>query len=66
MLIATKSKHFVKNVQIWSFFLVCIFPYLVGIRENTDQKKLRIWTFSRSENNVENFSLVLTCFGGFI
>ena len=27
------------------FFLVCIFPYSVRMRENTDQKKLRIWTF---------------------
>ena len=26
------------------FFLVCIFPYSVRIRENTDQKKLRTWT----------------------
>ena len=27
------------------FFLVLIFPYSVRIRENKDQKKLRIWTF---------------------
>ena len=27
------------------FFLVRIFPYSVKIRENTDQKKLLIWTF---------------------
>ena len=26
------------------FFLVRIFPYPVRIRENTDQKNLRIWT----------------------
>ena len=26
------------------FFLARIFPYLVRILENTDQKKLRIWT----------------------
>ena len=26
------------------FFLVCIFPYSVWIREDKDQKKLRIWT----------------------
>ena len=26
------------------FFLVRILPYSVGIRENTDQKKLCIWT----------------------
>ena len=30
-----------RNTQI---FLVRIFPYLVKIRENTDQKKLCIWT----------------------
>ena len=28
------------------FFLVRIFLYLVRMRENTDQKKLRIWTLS--------------------
>ena len=27
------------------FSLVHIFPYSVQIRENVDQKKLRIWTF---------------------
>ena len=26
------------------FFLVCIFLYSVRIQENTDQKRLRIWT----------------------
>ena len=26
------------------FFLVRIFPYSVRMRENTDQRKLRIWT----------------------
>ena len=29
------------------FFLVHIFPYSVWIRENRDQKKLRIWAFFR-------------------
>ena len=38
-------KHCVKSVQIRSFFLVHIFPYSVRMRENTDQEKLRIWTF---------------------
>ena len=28
------------------FFVVCILPYSVQIREKTDQKKLRIWTLS--------------------
>ena len=49
--------HCVKSVQIRSFFWSVLFhirteygdllrksPYLVRIRENTDQKKLRIWT----------------------
>ena len=26
------------------FFLVCIFPYLDWMQENTEQKKLSIWT----------------------
>ena len=30
------------------FFLVLIFPYSVQMRESTDGKKFRIWTFSRS------------------
>ena len=33
------------------FFLVPIFLYSVRIQENTDQKKLRIWHFSRSQLN---------------
>ena len=49
--------HYVKSVQIRSFFwsifsriqaqyreILCISPYSVRMRENTDQKKLRIWT----------------------
>ena len=49
-------RHCVKSVQIrsflWSAFsriwteygeILCISPYLVRMRENTDQKKLRIW-----------------------
>ena len=41
--------HSVKNFKMRSFFLVRIFLYSVRIQENTDQKKLRIWTvFSRS------------------
>ena len=49
--------HCVKSVQVRSFFwsvvsrirtkygeIRSIFPYLVQIRENTDQEKLRIWT----------------------
>ena len=52
--------HCVKNVQIRSFFW-SVFPrirteygeilrYLVRMRENTDQKKLLIWTFLLSDN----------------
>ena len=33
-----------KSVQIRNFCLVRVFPYSVRIRENTDQKKRRIWT----------------------
>ena len=49
--------HFMKSVQIRSFFwsvfsriwteygeILGISPYLVRMRENTDQKKLRTWT----------------------
>ena len=52
-----KGLHCVKCVQIRSFFwsifsrirtvygeILRISPYSVRIRENTDQKKLRIWT----------------------
>ena len=39
-----KTPHCVKSVQIRSFFLVHNFSYSVRIRENTEQKKLRIWT----------------------
>ena len=34
-----------EKCQNREFFLVRIFPYLDWIRENTDQKKLCIWTF---------------------
>ena len=39
-------KKCMKSVQVRNFFLVCIFlhPHSVQIQENTDQKKLRIWT----------------------
>ena len=53
--------HYVKSVQIRSFFWSVFSPiwteyrkvrskspYLVRMRENTNQKKLRIWTLSRS------------------
>ena len=36
--------HCVKSVQIPSFFLVRISAYSYWVQENTDQKKLRIWT----------------------
>ena len=39
----SKTLGRVKSVQIRSFFLVCFFPYSVRMRENTHQKKLRIW-----------------------
>ena len=50
--------HCMRRVQIWSFFwsvfscvrtgygdLILESPYSVWIQKNTDQKKLRIWTF---------------------
>ena len=53
----TKREHCVKSVQMQSFFwsvfshiwteyaeVRSISPYSVRMRENTDQKKLRIWT----------------------
>ena len=60
--------HCVKSVQIRSFFwsvfsriraeygeILCISPYSVQMRENTDQNKLRIWTFftQRSNNKIQ-------------
>ena len=44
-----KSKQCVKSVQIRSFFLVCIFPYSVQIRENKDQKNSVFGHFPRSQ-----------------
>ena len=51
------NKHWVKSIQIQSFFWTafsCVqteygdlqskYPYSVRKQENTDQKKLRIWT----------------------
>ena len=53
----SKTTHCVKSVQIRSFFwsvfsrirteyreILSIYPYSVPMRENADQKKLRIWT----------------------
>ena len=53
------DRHCVKSVQIWRFFWSVFFcirteyvdlrikcPYSVQIQENTDQKKLHIWTLS--------------------
>ena len=40
-----------EKCSIKEFFLVCIFPYSDWIRENADQKKLRIWTlFTLAKN----------------
>ena len=60
-LLASKTLHYVKCVQarnfFWSIFsrirteygeILLISPYSVRMQENTDQKKLRIWTHSRS------------------
>ena len=50
------------------FFLVRIFPYSVRLRENTDQKKPRIWTLftqCTSQGFLDQFSwnfITLNCF----
>ena len=43
-------QYCVKRVQIRSFFLVCFFPKLDWIGENTDQKKIRIRTLFAQYN----------------
>ena len=40
----TASYTLLENYLIAEPFLVRIFPYSVRMREDTDQKKLRIWT----------------------
>ena len=55
--LSSSPSHYVKNVQIWSFFwsvfshiqteygeILRLSPYSVQMWENTDQKKLHIWT----------------------
>ena len=36
-------------------------PYSVQIRENTDQKKIRIWTILHTEKHLKTFSLSSVC-----
>ena len=78
-----KHAHFVKSVQIWSFFwsvFSCIrteywdlrskSPYSVWIQENTEQKKLRIWTlFTQWQKQPKSFfwfiCIILTLFSRF-
>ena len=57
------DSHCVKSVQIRSFSS----PYSVQIRENTDQKKLRIWTHftpptTDTMSTSDNFQLVHSSF----
>ena len=55
-------------LQIWRFFwsvfsyiwteyrdLIRKFPYLVRIQDNTDQKKLRVWTISTQCYSLKHF-----------
>ena len=54
------------KVSRYGFFLVCIFPHSTWIRkdtefENTDQKKLRIWTIFSQGNEGNLCILVLDC-----
>ena len=57
--------HCVKGVQIRSFFLVGTFPFSVRMGENTDQKKLRIWTlFTQWYLILDIQTTLLTAFDG--
>ena len=47
-----------RNCPNKEFFLICIFPYLDGIRENTHQKKLRIWTLFIHWTDTQSLSYV--------
>ena len=62
--------HCVKSVQMWSFFwsvfsrirteygeILRISPYSVRMQENTDQKKLRIWTLFTQWRISEGFHM---------
>ena len=62
-----RTQYCVKSVQIWTFFwsvfsrirteygeIRSIFPYSVRIRENTDQKKLGIWTLFTQRRQLQN------------
>ena len=69
-------KHCVKSVQIRSLFW-SVFPcirteyedllsksrYSVQMRENTDQKKLRVWTLFTQWNDSKNPSTKICAFG---
>ena len=61
------KQHCVKSIQIWNFFwsvfseiirfygdLRSISPYSVRMQENTDQKKLHIWTLFTQRNGKRN------------
>ena len=63
--VTIRNMHCVKSVQIQSYFwsafsrirteyggIRSISPYSVWMRENTDQKKLRIWTFFKQKLNM--------------
>ena len=64
--------HCVKCVQIRSFFwsvfsrirteygeIRSISPYSVRMRENTHQKKLRIWTLFSSDSQISRYALIV-------
>ena len=68
----TKREHCVKSVQMRSFFwsvfshiwteyaeVRSISPYSVRMRENMDQKKLRIWTLHAVSELVHRLFLVI-------
>ena len=49
----TNSHKLCEKCPNTEFFLVSIFSYSVRIRENTDQKKLRIWTLFTQWQNIK-------------
>ena len=51
-----------RKMSKYGVFLVCISPYSVQIRENTDQKKLRIWTlFTQCIRRSFHYYFLIKC-----
>ena len=57
-----RNMALLKKCPNTEFFLACIFPYSVQIRENTDQKKLCMWTLFTQCGEKEIFEKrVISC-----